>query len=512
MVTIDVMGGMTLANSRNVVVVGGGLAGLSAAIRLRVDGHQVVVLEKNERAGGKLNIRQGMGYSFDTGPSILTMPWVLEQLFASAGRKLSDYMTLVRVEPQWRSLFEDGTVFDIGGDLPDMLARIGQLSAKDRESFLSYLEYSRQMYDLSMKSFYKQNITGIPDMRQLHTLRELWAMEPLKSMDQMTSRYITDKHLRQMFNFFIMYIGSSPYASPAILSQLIYVQMGLGIYYVEGGMYNIARGMLKLLDELGVEVRVNSEVASIESANGKVTGVTLVSGEKVNANLIVSNLEAIPAHQSLLKDHPQSNAAVKKLAPFEPTVSGHVLLLGVNRTYEQFAHHNFFFSNDPVREFHEMFVEKRVTDDPTVYVGISSKSDPGQAPDGKENWFVLTHVPPLQEGESWEQHRSRYRELVLDKLERMGATNIRQHIEFEQQFIPDDLRSLYGSNGGSIYGVVTDRKLNGGFKIPSRSAIVSGLYFVGGSTHPGGGVPMVTLSGQLTADLIADDLSKANAI
>jgi diapolycopene oxygenase len=186
-----------------------------------------------------------------------------------------------------------------------------------------------------------------------------------------------------------------------------------------------------------------------------------------------------------------------------------VLLLGVNRKYDQFKHHNFFFSRNPKQEFTEMFEHQKVTSDPTVYVGISSKSDPSQAPAGKENWFVLTHVPPLQPGESWERHRAGYRDLVLDKLERMGATDLRQHIEFEYQFIPDDLRSLYGSNGGSIYGVVTDRKRNGGFKVPSRSTLMKGLYFVGGSTHPGGGVPMVTLSGQLTADLIAGDLAKA---
>ena len=498
--------------AKKIIVIGGGLAGLSAAIRLRADGHQVTVLEKNERAGGKLNIRSGKGYSFDTGPSILTMPWTLEQLFASAGRNLHDYITIQRVEPQWRGIYEDGTVFDILGDLPSMMNEIEELSPGDRESFMSFLDYSRKQYDLSMKSFYSRSLSGLNDLRQQHTLKELFAMDPMKSVSQATEQYLKHPHLRQIFNFFTMYIGSSPYAAPAVLSQLVYVQMGLGIYFVKGGMYEIARAELRLLEELGVEVRTGSEAVEIMQTGGRASGVRLASGETLNADIIVSNLEVIPAHHSLLQDVPGSARTAEKLAKFEPAVSGHVLLLGVNRKYDAFKHHNFFFSSDPEREFNDMFVQKIPTDDPTVYVGISSKTDDTQAPQDGENWFVLTHVPPLKPGESWEQHRSRYRELVLDKLERMGAEGLRQHIDYEEQFIPDDLQALYGANGGSIYGVVTDRKLNGGFKIPSRSTLLDGLYFVGGSTHPGGGVPMVTLSGQLTADLIKEDLARSQAI
>lgn len=489
---------------KQIIVIGGGLGGLSAAIRLASDGNHVTVLEKNERAGGKLNIRSGKGYSFDTGPSILTMPWVLEQLFADAGRKLENYMTLVRIEPQWRTFFEDGITLDISGDLPTMLEHLNRISPTDASGFFNYLHYCQQMYEFSMKSFFNKSLTGLGDLRNLHSIKELLAMDPLKSMHSSTSKFFSDKHLRQLFDFFIMYIGSSPYAAPAVLSQLVHVQLGLGIYYVEGGMYNIAKGMLKLLDELGVEIRMESDVKEINIKGSLATGVTLQDGTSIPADLVVSNLEAIPAHQKLLSQHPKVEATLKKLEKYAPTVSGLVLLLGIDKQYEQLLHHNFFFSENPDKEFDDIFVKGVAADDPTVYIGVSSKSDPTQAPYGKENLFVLTHVPPLRPGESFEPMRVKYRELVLDKLERMGLQGLREHIEFEYSFIPDDLQRLYGSNGGSIYGVVTDRKLNGGFKIPSKSELIDNLYFVGGSTHPGGGVPMVVLSGQLTADLIKE--------
>ncbi|WP_110111933.1 phytoene desaturase family protein [Bacillus sp. CGMCC 1.16541] len=492
---------------KKVLVVGAGLGGLSAAIRLASDGYEVTVVEKGERIGGKLNVRSGKGFTFDTGPSILTMPWVLEQLFASANRDVHDYLHIERVEPQWRTFFEDGKTIDLTSDLPKMLEEIKKVSPEDADNFFDYLHYCSKMYEYSMKSFYKKSLDGLQDLRSLHSVKELLSMDPMKSMDASTRKYIKDKHLRQLFNFLIMYIGSSPYNTPAILSQLTHVQLGLGIYYVQGGMYKIAEALGKVLDELGVEVRLNTAVKQIVTNGHRTSGLLLQTGEMLHADIIVSNLEAIPTYRTLLNEHPQAKREVEQLSKYEPTVSGLVLLLGVNRQFDQLAHHNFFFSEDQKVEFDTIFNKKEIAEDPTVYVGISSKSDPTQAPKGKENLFVLTHVPPLKEGEDWADIQAHYRNVVLTKLERMGMTGLRDSIEFEYTFTPNNLQELYGSNGGSIYGVVTDRKKNGGFKIPSKSHLFSNLYFVGGSTHPGGGVPMVTLSGQLTVDAINEDFN-----
>ncbi|MBM7095943.1 phytoene desaturase [Bacillus sp. H-16] len=495
---------------RRAVVIGGGLGGLSCAVRLAADGHDVTVLEKNERAGGKLNQRSGQGFTFDTGPSILTMPWVLERLFKSAGKDISDYMTITRIEPGWRSFFEDGTTVDMVADIPQMLHELRSVNPDDAKKYFDYLQYAQDLYELCRKSFYKESISGLSELRQLHSLKELLGFDPMRTVADGTSRYFKDKRLQQMFNFLVMYVGSSPYHAPAVLSQLAYVQLGIGVHYVEGGMYNIARGMLRLLEEQGVEVRTEAEVTGIQTEDGIATGVELADGEVVQGDVIVSNLEAIPAYRNLTHSPEAVNKSYELEKSFIPSVSGHVLLLGVNKKFPKLAHHNFFFANDMEQEFRQIYDQGVPADDPTVYVGISSKSDSSQAPEGKENLFVLTHVPALKDGESWEKYREAYREKVIAKLERQGLTGLREAVEFEYQFIPDDLRDLYGPNGGSIYGIAADKKKNGGFKIPSQSELYENLYFVGGSTHPGGGVPMVALSGQLTADLIKKNLSKVN--
>ncbi|TFE02515.1 NAD(P)/FAD-dependent oxidoreductase [Jeotgalibacillus sp. R-1-5s-1] len=487
---------------KKALVIGAGLAGMSAAIRLTADGYDVKIIEKNSNVGGKLNRREGKGFTFDTGPSILTMPWVLEQLFSSVHRRIEDYITIERIEPQWRTFFEDGVQLDVTSDLPTMIDEMKKVSGNTDASISELINYSEKMYDLCMKSFYKYSLADLKDLKKYHTLKDLMSMDPLNTVAEGTKKKLNNKHLEQLFNFFVMYVGSNPYQAPAILNQLIYVQLGLGIHYVKGGMYNIAIGMKKLLDELRVDVQLNSPVDHLVFEGKTVTGVRTTDGTLHEADIVVSNLEAIPAYRNLVP-HKEGKKEAKKLnKTFVPSVSGLVLLLGVDRQFTNLKHHNFFFSEDPEKEFSDIFEKGIPSDDPTVYVGISSRSDDSQAPAGKDNLFVLTHVPPLKEGDQGKYDWAEYRELVLDKLERMGAKGLRDSIEFEYRFTPEDLEELYGPNGGSIYGIASDKKKNGGFKIPAKSELYENLYFVGGSTHPGGGVPMVTLSGQLTADLI----------
>ena len=495
------------AKRMRVVVVGAGLAGMSAAIRLAAEGNEIILVEKGDRVGGKLNIREGLGFRFDTGPSILTMPWVLEQLFSSAGKNLHEYLKLVRVTPEWRAFWPDGTRMNMESDLVGMMNNLHEFSPGEEDHLLDYLNHAQKLYQLTKKGFYKQTIRGLADLRRLHSWKELLAMDPMKTVHQTTSQYFNSEKVQQLFDFLVMYVGSSPYDAPAILTQLAHVQLGLGVWYIEGGLYNLARAEQRVLEELGVKILLQTEVERIDAPSGVATGVILKDGSRMSADVVVCNLEVPTAWRTLLKDHPKRAAVLSEISKFSPSVSGLVLLLGLDTQYPELAHHNFFFSSQPEVEFSQVFQHAVPAQDPTIYIGVSARSDSTQAPVGKDNLFVLTHVPPLAEGEDWSSQAARYREVVLAKLEHMGLKDLRTHIEWEYQFTPNELKQLYGAHGGSIYGVVSDRKRNGGFKIANQSSEVRNLYFVGGSTHPGGGVPMVSLSGYLTAQAILSSIA-----
>jgi diapolycopene oxygenase len=475
---------------------------MSAAIRLAVDNYDVTIFEQGKVLGGKLNSHCGQGFTFDTGPSILTMPWVLEHLFLNANRKLADYITIKRIEPQWKTFFEDGTSINITSDLPEMINQLQSLCKEDASELFNYLHYCNKMYDNHVKSTYKKSISGIQDLRSMLSVKDLLSMDPMKTMNQITKKFFKNKKIQQLFNYLIMQCGSSPYQAPASLSQLAHIHLGLGIYYVEGGIFKIAEALSKILHELQVNVHLNSKVKRIVTHNSYAQAIELENGRVFEADIVVSNLEAVPTYNTLLNNHPITPEVNNELEKFPPTVSGFLLLLGVNKTYTHLAHHNFFFSESPKKEFQQIFTEGIPATDPTIYVGISAKIDPNHAPIGKENLYVLSHVPSLKKGETWAEKKDEYRNLILNKLERMGIEGLKENIEYEYTLTPNDFQQKYGANGGSLYGVVSDRKMNGGFKSPSRSRLVNNLYFVGGSTHPGGGIPMVTLSGQLTADLI----------
>ncbi len=499
-----------MSKKKHVVVIGAGLGGLSAAISLATEGFSVDLLEKNDKVGGKLNILEKDGFTFDLGPSILTMPHIFQALFERAGKNMADYINIQTVEPHWRNFFEDGSTLDLSSDPERMKQELDKLGPNTAKEFDEFLAYSKKLCEITEQGYFAHGLDSFWDLlKHYGPVRSLLEFDVFRSMDQGVRRFIKDPKLVDVLNYFIKYVGSSPYDAPALMNLLPYIQFGYGLWYVKGGMYGIAEGLQKLAEELGVNIRVDSEVAEIQQHGGRATGVRLLDGTVIAADIVVSNMEVIPAYKKLLNNEKEA----QRLQRFEPSCSGLVLHLGVDTIYPQLAHHNFFYSDHPREHFNAVFHNNKLSDDPTIYLVAPVKSDPTQAPPGCEIIKILPHIPHLNPDQPLTaEDYAALRERVLIKLERMGLTDLRKHIVCEEYWTPIDIEQRYYSNQGSIYGVVADRFKNLGFKIPQRSKDISNLYFVGGSVNPGGGMPMVTLSGQLVRDKILADLKSGRLV
>jgi len=493
---------------KQIVVIGAGLGGISAAAHLASAGHRVTILDKNAHIGGKLNELKKDGFTFDLGPSILTLLDRFEAVFAASGRRMSDYIPVQRLDPQWRSFFEDGQVISLYEDPAQMareLARFGCSEAQYRK----FLAHCEKLYSIISRGYFDKGFDTLGDFLRGYSPANWFRLRFWQTMDHDVRRYFRDQHLIDMFDFFIKYVGSSAYRAPAFMNMMSSIQVGRGLWYVPGGMYGIARGLEQLLTELGVTILKNTEAVAIESTalRGKrflVNGVRLSDGRILPADIAVSNMEIIPAHKALLS---APEAVQQKLEKFEPACSGLVIELGVEGQYPQLAHHNFFFSGDQREHFASVFEKKVLPHDPTVYLVAASRSDTSVAPAGCETIKILPHIPHIVDtNPPTAGDYAALRERVLEKLERMGLTDLRKRIIVEHFWTPVDIERMYRSNRGAIYGVVTDKKKNLGFKGPKKSRLWQGLYFVGGSVNPGGGMPMVILSGTNAAGRVLDDL------
>jgi phytoene desaturase len=491
-----------MPNEQPIIIVGAGLGGLAAAIRLAARGLSVTVLEKNARVGGKLNLVQGGGYSFDTGPSLLTMPWVIEELFQAAGRSMAHYLTLEQIEPTCHYRWPDGTTFDAWQRLPQLIQAVETLSPADVPGLFRFLAHTARIYDAVADSFLLKPFDGLAE---LLTPRLAWngpRIDALRSVDAAVRSFFRSPYLRQVFNRYATYNGSSPYLSPATFNVIAYIELAEGGWYVRGGMYALAVALERLATELGVSIRTQAPVAEIELRDGRACAVRLQSGERIEAAQVVVNADPRYAYGALL---PSQQAIAARLTRLEPSCSGFVLFLGVNRTFPQLAHHTIFFSADYPREFAAIFQKGVPAADPTVYIANTSHTDPQHAPPGHSNLFVLVNAPSLGSRVDWTREAQPYRDLVIAKLERMGLTGLREAIRFEQVWTPADIAEHYNAAGGAIYGLASNNPFSAFMRPPLRAKKLRGLYFVGGGTHPGGGIPLVMLSGRAVAERVQHD-------
>ncbi|MCM8794201.1 MAG: phytoene desaturase family protein [Candidatus Omnitrophica bacterium] len=493
-----------------VVIVGGGLAGLAAAIRCAHAGYEVTLLEKNDGAGGKMNVIEEGGFLFDTGPTILTMPQVLHRLFESVGRRTEDYLRLIELDPQWRAFFEDGQVIDVIRDRQRMTDQIRRISPEDVAGYEKFRDYALRKYRLSERFFFWKSAEKLGDILRpgdfsgLKGWRILSDMDPLSTVSRAIDRHFKDPHLRQILEHFMQYVGSSPHQVPAFLCAIHHIQLEFGVWYPMGGMNRIASALIRLAQELGVKFLLGAQVERLITEGERVIGAQ-AAGRVVPADLVIANSDFVRSHRELLPSTRTLRRIHKNPKRYEPACSGLVIYFGLDRRYDNLWHHDFFFSKDPRKEFEDIYRRKKPTDDPTLCVCAPSRSDPSVAPPGCENVYVLVHTPYLQGGENWPSFYRPYRDLIIEKLERCGLPGFRKAIRVERWMTPVDLEQRYRVDRGAIYGIVSHGLLTGGFKPANRSKDFSNLYFCGGSVNPGPGVPMALMSGQIAANCLLED-------
>ena len=490
-----------MRNAKSVAIIGAGFGGLSAAIRLAAQGWKVDVYEQQSYAGGKAGSLELGSYRFDRGPSLITMREVFAELFESVGRRLEDYVQLEQLDTVCSYFFPDGTELASRGNPEDFALEVAAKTDDSAESVRRFLKYSRGIYKKTAELFLMHSLHDGATYLKPKVWQGLLSggkLDARRSMDTAIRSFFQDPRMRQFFNRYATYNGSDPYQVPATLNIIPHVEYNMGAYASKTGIYSLPLAMRELAEELGVEFYFDRPVESISVQNGRATGVGTAAGE-VPADIVLSNIDARRTYEVLLQD-PEAPYA-RRYRQLEASSSGLVFFWGMKSSYPELTVNNIFFSRDYPAEFKSLFSELRCPDDPTVYVNITSKLASGDAPEGGENWFVLVNAP-RNNGQDWERETARTRKRVLARIEQALGRSVADDIVVENVLTPAQIEKETGSYYGSLYGISSNTKTAAFLRHPARSRRYGGLYFCGGSVHPGGGMPLAVLSGKIAADII----------
>ncbi len=512
----------------DVVVIGGGVGSMATAIRLAARGHRVQLFERRHELGGKLTELRRAGFTFGLGPSLLTLPDLFGALAAEAGRKLDELVTLTEVDPVCRYHFPDGSVLDARSDPGAMAAEVERFSPGQGRAWQRYFEWGERCWAASERAFLAGPL-DLPGLaRRQASLPDLFASAPGQKLAGLARRFFTDPRLIQYVCRYATYSGSSPYRAPAAVGCIPDLEHARGAWYVEGGLARLRDALARLLAETGVVVHTGATVSQVLTTDGHLApgraagrpgsgwpgrgwpgrgwpgrgraGGVLVAGERVPADVVVCGADAARLYRDLSPSRPMR----RRIARIGPSSSGFLVLAGVRGRTSGLAHHNVIFSPDYRGEFADIFDRRRPPADPTIYVGCPAAEDAGTAPPGHESLTLLVNVPAASP-RGWGRSAADYRELLLDKLAAAGV-GVRGRVLFTETLTPADFERRYDGWLGSIYGTSHNGRL-APFRRPGNRGPLAGLYLVGGSVHPGGGLPLVVIGSRIVADLITEDLA-----
>lgn len=492
-------------HQQKAIIIGSGIAGMATAIRLAVQGYEVQVYEANSYPGGKLSAFETQGYRFDAGPSLFTQPGNIETLFELAGEPIADYFTYQPVPVACKYFFENGKIVNAYTDSNRFAEELSTVLGEPVQQVGAYLDRSSQVY---------KNIGSIFTDQSIHK-KKTWLSKRIgtaiktvrfpylfHSLDKYNRKQFSSPEAVQLFDRFATYNGSDPYKAPAMLSLIPHLEHNEGVFYPDGGMISITNALFELAKKKGVIFHFNKPVQRIIRHDNQVKGV-VVGDENIDAGIVVSNADVYLTYRDLLRNEKKA----KKILKQERSSSALIFYWGIGKHFPQLQLHNIFFSGDYEKEFRKIFGEKTIADDPTVYINITSRQEAGMAPAGKENWFVMINTPS-NSGQDWEAMKVTLRTNVIAKLSRMLGEDIGMLIETEHILDPVSIEERTGAFMGSLYGSSSNSRMAAFMRHANFSSHIKGLYFSGGTVHPGGGIPLCLKSAAIVSELVQSDAKK----
>ncbi len=486
----------------NIVVIGSGFGGLACAVRLKIQGHDVTLIEKRDKPGGRGYVYEINGFKFDGGPTVITAPWLFEELFTSAGRNPKDYYKLTPLDPFYRIYFSDGTYFNYNGDKENILNEIRKFDANDVEGYLKFIDTTEDIFKTGFglidKPFHKLS-------SMMKILPDLIRLKSHQSVYKYVSGYIKNEKLRQVFSFHPLLIGGNPFQSTNIYTLIHFLEKKWGVWYADGGTGSIISGLMKLFEELGGKTILNAEVSEIlidDSGSKKVSGVKLIDGSTIKADAVVCNAELATAYKSLIPEKYRKKNTDKKIDSLKYSMSLFVIYFGTDRKYDNIPHHSIILGDRYKELLDDIFNKYKLADDFSLYLHRPTATDNTMAPPGCDAFYVLSPVPHLKSGTDWKNESKRYRDSIMSFLEKNYLPDLSKHIIAEHHIDPVHFRDELNSHLGSAFSVEPILTQSAYLRPHNKSEDIEGLYFTGAGTHPGAGLPGVVSSAKIVAELI----------
>ncbi len=492
-------------------VIGAGFGGLALAIRLQSAGHRVTLFEGRDKPGGRAYVYEDAGFTFDAGPTVITDPASLEELWALSGRRLADYVELMPVSPFYRLCWEDGDVFDYVNDQAELDRQIGARNPADLEGYRHFLAYSRELYEEGYVKLGTVPFLSFSDM--IRAAPALARLQAWRSVYAKVSEFIADEHLRQAFSFHSLLVGGNPFQTSSVYALIHALERAGGVWFPRGGTGALVQGMVRLFEDLGGTLRLATPVDRITTLGGLATGVRLADGTAQAFDAVASNADVVHTYASLLRDDPRGREAGAALSKRRFSMSLFVIYFGLSTKRPDVQHHTVCFGPRYRELIGEIFKGPELAQDFSLYLHCPTRTDPTLAPEGGEAFYVLAPVPHLGSAPDldWAEEGPRYRDRILDYLEERYIPNLRRDLVTSRIFTPFDCRDELNAHVGSAFSLEPILTQSAWFRTHNRDDRIPNLYFVGAGTHPGAGVPGVVGSAKATAALMLADAARARA-